>query len=221
MTLQGTLDSLLPIATDADVYERMVDASGRGALHRYYVIEDGNHVDANYDAWPDRLRPILPCFRQAFLALEGWVERGARPPGSQLVPDPHAGDVVNTCTLAKGPDVAGPGPAPAPAAAASGAPRDTAARAHPRGLTLRARRHGRALEVRGRLLLPAGLTAPQACGSGVVSLTVKHAARTVSARVTRLRADCGYAVRIRFTRGIPRRLRVRARFHGNRALYEI
>jgi len=61
ITLHGTLDSLLPIATDSDVYQRLVDAAGRGALHRYYVVQDGNHVDANYDAWPDRLRPILPA----------------------------------------------------------------------------------------------------------------------------------------------------------------
>jgi len=79
------------------------------------------------------------------------------------------------------------------------------------------RRHG---VVRGRVLLPAGVTAAQACGSGVVAVTAKSGARTVSTRVTRLRADCGYAVRVRFAR-VPRRLRFTARFYGNRALYGI
>ncbi len=39
LTLHGTLDSLLPIRTDSDVYTRMIRDAGRGSLHRYYVIE--------------------------------------------------------------------------------------------------------------------------------------------------------------------------------------
>ncbi|MEA2254853.1 MAG: hypothetical protein QOG35_898, partial [Solirubrobacteraceae bacterium] len=103
LTLHGTLDALLPIATDSDVYTRMVARAGRGALHRYYVIQDGNHVDGRYDLYGSRLRPILPCYRAAFVAMTQWVERGTAPPPSQLVPDPHAGDVVNQCTLARRP----------------------------------------------------------------------------------------------------------------------
>jgi fermentation-respiration switch protein FrsA (DUF1100 family) len=103
LTLHGTLDALLPIATDSDVYTRMVARAGRGALHRYYVIQDGNHVDGRYDLYGSRLRPILPCYRTAFVAMTQWVERGTAPPPSQLVPDPHAGDVVNQCALARRP----------------------------------------------------------------------------------------------------------------------
>ena len=99
LTLHGTLDALLPIATDSDVYQRMVERAGSGSLHRYYVIEDGNHVDGRYDAHPDRLRPILPCYRRAFDALTAWVEQGTPPPPSRTVPDPKAGDVVNECSL--------------------------------------------------------------------------------------------------------------------------
>ena len=103
----------------------------------------------------------------------------------------------------------GPGPAAPPPAAAA------ARRVHPRGLTVHVRR---AYRVSGRVLLPAGLRAAQACGSGVVAVTAKSAARTVSTRVTRLRAGCGYAARVRFARR-PRHLRFRARFFGSRALY--
>ena len=65
LTLHGTLDTLLPIAVDSDVYARKVAAAGAGARHRYYVIEAGNHVDGRYDTFPDRLRPMLPCHRSS------------------------------------------------------------------------------------------------------------------------------------------------------------
>jgi hypothetical protein len=99
LTLHGTLDTLLPPATDSDVYAELVRDRGRGALHRYYVVEDGNHVDGLYDAYPDRLRPMLPCFRGALTALDLWVTQGHHPPASGTVPRPSAGDLANTCSL--------------------------------------------------------------------------------------------------------------------------
>ncbi|MEP7020199.1 MAG: tannase/feruloyl esterase family alpha/beta hydrolase [Pseudonocardiales bacterium] len=99
LTLHGTLDSLLPRATDSDVYDNMITAAGRGGLHRYYVIADGNHVDGLYSSFPTQLRPILPCYRQAFAALVAWVEAGHAPPPSQLVGRPASGDVINSCAL--------------------------------------------------------------------------------------------------------------------------
>ncbi len=98
ITLHGTLDCLLPIAATSDVYARMVREAGRGHLHRYYVVEAATHVDSLCDQFPDRLRPLLPCHRAAFEALERWVEQGVEPPPSQRVPRP-AGDAVNTCAL--------------------------------------------------------------------------------------------------------------------------
>jgi hypothetical protein len=99
ITLQGTLDTLLPISLDSDVYSRLIAAQGRGGLHRYYRIEGGNHVDGLYDAFPALLRPILPCFRSAFTALEAWTGGGATPPPSVTVPRPSSGDLANTCSL--------------------------------------------------------------------------------------------------------------------------
>lgn len=99
ITLHGDLDALLPKATDSDVYARMVDASGRGPLHRYFTIAGGTHVDGLYDTYPDRLRPILPCYRSAFDALVSWVERGTRPPADHTVGRPANGDVLNSCVL--------------------------------------------------------------------------------------------------------------------------
>lgn len=99
LTLHGTLDTLLPIRTDSDVYEKLIKKAGNAKLHRYYKIEAGDHVDSFYDRYPQNLRPILPCHRDAFDALEGWVEDGERPPGSGIVPRPNSGDVVNQCSL--------------------------------------------------------------------------------------------------------------------------
>ncbi len=102
ITLHGTLDSLLPIRTDSDVYDRMVDRSGRGALHRYYRVEDGNHVDGLYSAFPTRLRPMLPCARTAFTALEAWTtRRRTPPPPDATLADPHDTTVLDTCALTR------------------------------------------------------------------------------------------------------------------------
>ncbi|MFF2570597.1 tannase/feruloyl esterase family alpha/beta hydrolase [Streptomyces sp. NPDC058084] len=99
ITLHGDLDTLLPIATDSDVYARMIDTGGRGALHRYYTVQDGTHTDGLYDTYPDRLRPILPCYRSAFTALTRWVEADVTPPADRLIARPAGGDVVNSCAL--------------------------------------------------------------------------------------------------------------------------
>ncbi len=89
ITIHGTLDVLLPISQDSDVYARMVREAGRGGLHRYYRIEDGTHTDSLVDAFPDRLRPLLPCHRSAFTALESRLATGHHPPASHTVPRPE------------------------------------------------------------------------------------------------------------------------------------
>ncbi|HET6501043.1 MAG TPA: tannase/feruloyl esterase family alpha/beta hydrolase [Amycolatopsis sp.] len=101
ITLQGTLDSLLPISRDSDIYDRMIQAAGRGSLHRYYRIEDGNHVDGLVDTYPDLLRPLAPCFRSAFAALEGWLN-GRQPPRSATIARPAGAspaELAASCTL--------------------------------------------------------------------------------------------------------------------------
>lgn len=99
LTLHGTLDALLPIDTDSHIYRRMVRAGEHPRKHRYYVIEDGTHVDGLADAYPEQLRPILPCYRAAFVALERWVERDRKPPRSHFVERPASGDLANECDL--------------------------------------------------------------------------------------------------------------------------
>jgi hypothetical protein len=98
ITLHGTLDSLLPISRDSDVYQEMIAAQGRANIHRYYRIEGGNHVDGLFDGFPDRLRPIGPCFRTAFTALEGWLA-GIEPPGSATIHRPAGTNLAADCAL--------------------------------------------------------------------------------------------------------------------------
>ncbi|MDH6611791.1 hypothetical protein M2164_007426 [Streptomyces sp. SAI-208] len=102
ITLHGTLDVLLPISQDSDVYARMVRDAGRGGLHRYYRVEAGTHADALVDLFPDRLRPLAPCYRTAFTALERWLGSGRRPPASGTVALPARAEAVasaNDCSL--------------------------------------------------------------------------------------------------------------------------
>jgi hypothetical protein len=99
ITVHGSLDTLLPPAVDSDVYDELVDEAGSGRLHRYYLVEDGTHTDGLYPAYPDRLRPLLPCARDAFDLLTAWVEDGVAPPADRVVARPADGDLVNTCDL--------------------------------------------------------------------------------------------------------------------------
>jgi hypothetical protein len=119
LTLHGTLDALLPIRTDSDVYDRMIRAAGRGSLHRYYRIEGGGHVDGRYDVHPTELRPILPCYRAAFVAFEAMIERGAAPPPDQTVARTVGGDIANKCPLQAARRCASPARPNAPGAVAA------------------------------------------------------------------------------------------------------
>lgn len=101
ITVQGTLDTLLPIRVHGDAYDRKIREQGRGYLHRYYRIEGASHLDLEYDMFPDRMRPLLPCMRTAFDDLERWTapRGGHAPPRSTTVPRQTTGDVVNTCSI--------------------------------------------------------------------------------------------------------------------------
>ncbi|TXL88409.1 3-hydroxybutyrate oligomer hydrolase family protein [Streptomyces sp. IB2014 016-6] len=98
ISFHGTLDVLLPISKTSDTYARMVRQEGRGALHRYYRVEGGTHVDSLFDTFPDRLRPLVPCHRSAVTALERWLDDGRRPPPSRTLPLPEGADPATLLT---------------------------------------------------------------------------------------------------------------------------
>ncbi|GAA3378923.1 tannase/feruloyl esterase family alpha/beta hydrolase [Streptomyces sannanensis] len=102
ITVHGTLDVLLPISQHSDVYAQMVRDAGRGSLHRYYRIEGSTHTDSLVDVFPGRLRPLVPCHRSAFSALEKWLTRGTPPPAGHTVARPplaDAADLLTRCSL--------------------------------------------------------------------------------------------------------------------------
>ncbi|WP_306472868.1 MULTISPECIES: 3-hydroxybutyrate oligomer hydrolase family protein [Streptomyces] len=102
ISFHGTLDVLLPISRTSDAYARMVRREGRGALHRYYRVEGGTHVDSLVDTFPDRLRPLVPCHRSAAAALERWLDDGRRPPSSRTLELPEGAgpaELLRRCPL--------------------------------------------------------------------------------------------------------------------------
>lgn len=101
LSLHGDLDALLPISLQGERYAELVAEQHRSRLHRFYVVEGGQHVDG-FVTLPQfaglGLRPLLPCYTEALDALVAWVEDGVEPPVSGPV-EPASGDPINTCTL--------------------------------------------------------------------------------------------------------------------------
>jgi dienelactone hydrolase len=98
LLLQGTLDTAVT-PRDTRLYASMIKDQGRGKMSRLYEIEGGSHFEALYNAHPTLLRPMLPCFRGAFDALEEWTTNGTSPPSSQVVARDATSDLVNTCDI--------------------------------------------------------------------------------------------------------------------------
>jgi hypothetical protein len=110
LTLHGTYDVLLPMRLHSNRYRALIENQGKGNMHRYYKIENGNHVDSYFDRYrhePAYVRPILPCYWAAFVELEEWVENKGddpRPPGNRTVPHPTpegATAEANNCTISQ------------------------------------------------------------------------------------------------------------------------
>jgi hypothetical protein len=78
----------------------MITNQGRDHFTRLYEIEGGTHFEQDlYSSHPTLTRPMLPCFRDTFEALESWVADEERPPASHLVTRDAGTDLINTCTL--------------------------------------------------------------------------------------------------------------------------
>jgi hypothetical protein len=98
LELQGTLDTAVT-PRDSRLYATMIRSHGRAALSRLYEVEGGSHFEGLYALHPTLLRPMLPCFRDAFGALEKWTINGEEPPPSHVVTRDATADLVNTCAL--------------------------------------------------------------------------------------------------------------------------
>ena len=101
ITVAGTMDALLPINRNARAYERAVtaalsggDQEGRGhegddkklrAAYRLYEVQNGNHIEAYKDIFP-QLELIQPHAQHAFDLLSGSIEDGSALPPDQCIP---------------------------------------------------------------------------------------------------------------------------------------
>jgi hypothetical protein len=104
ITLQGTLDSLLPIDHHARAYARAVAAAKKpkkgqghddddedqhghghdGAPYRLYEVQNGNHLETNQLLFP-QIELIQPHAQRAFDLLVEHVDRGRELPPSQCI----------------------------------------------------------------------------------------------------------------------------------------
>lgn len=74
---------------------------------------------------------------------------------------------------------------------------------------------------RGTLTLPQGVSRARGCSGGTVSVQVRRGSRTIATRRTKLRKRCSYSTTVAFTdwrRVGNGRLKIRARFSGNKVL---
>jgi len=98
VTVQGTMDALLPINHHGRAYARKVAEmakaqhdNGHGAddlrtaSYRLYEVQNGNHIETYKDTF-SQLEYIEPHAQRAFDLLVDWVERNIPMPPSQCIP---------------------------------------------------------------------------------------------------------------------------------------
>jgi predicted esterase len=88
LTIHGTMDALLPLTRHARPFRDSVIAAGKGALHRLYEVQNGNHIErykqSSYNF--SQLEFLQPHAHDSFHRLVAWVESGIAPPASQCIP---------------------------------------------------------------------------------------------------------------------------------------
>ncbi len=91
VTVAGTMDALLPIATQARAYADAVAASRKGnddrraPQYRLYEVQNGNHIETYRNTF-GQLELVQPHAQRAFDLLVDHVENGAPLPPDQCVP---------------------------------------------------------------------------------------------------------------------------------------
>ena len=96
ITVQGTMDALLPIDHHGRAYARNVAAAMAGShdkkvQYRLYEVQNGNHIETYKDTFP-QLELIMPHAQHAFDLLVEHVEESVQLPPSQCIP--HGGAIA-------------------------------------------------------------------------------------------------------------------------------
>ena len=104
ITLQGTMDALLPINRHARPFRDAVVAAGRGSQHRLYEVQNGNHIERYRQSCCNftQLEFLQPHVHDSFRRLVGWIESGIVPPASQCIP--RGGAIIDNPGVAGRPE---------------------------------------------------------------------------------------------------------------------
>jgi pimeloyl-ACP methyl ester carboxylesterase len=88
ITIQGTMDALLPINRHARPFRNAVLAAGRASQHRLYEVQNGNHIERYRQSCCNftQLEFLQPHVHDSFRRLVSWIESGMAPPASQCIP---------------------------------------------------------------------------------------------------------------------------------------
>lgn len=109
ISVHGDRDALIGLPGSGEGYASAVRTYGQPALHRLYVIQNGNHVDTHADGAldydcngkpadegaGDELVPMQPYVERAFELLTAWAEEGKAAPPSRTVPTDPKNDVLD------------------------------------------------------------------------------------------------------------------------------
>jgi alpha-beta hydrolase superfamily lysophospholipase len=104
ITLQGTMDALLPINRHARPFRDAVVAAGRASQHRLYEVQNGNHIERYRQSCCNftQLEFLQPHVHDSFQRLVGWIESGIVPPASQCIP--RGGAIIDNPGVAGRPE---------------------------------------------------------------------------------------------------------------------
>jgi hypothetical protein len=104
ITIQGTMDALLPISRHARPFRDAVVANGKAALHRLYEVQNGNHIERYRQSCCNftQLEFLQPHVHDSFRRLVAWIESGIGPPASQCVP--RGGAIIDNPAAAARPE---------------------------------------------------------------------------------------------------------------------
>jgi pimeloyl-ACP methyl ester carboxylesterase len=104
ITLQGTIDALLPINRHARPFRNAVVAAGRASQHRLYEVQNGNHIERYRQSCCNftQLEFLQPHAHDSFQRLVGWIESGITPPASQCIP--RGGAIIDNPGVAGRPE---------------------------------------------------------------------------------------------------------------------
>ncbi len=109
ISIHGDRDGLLGLLAHGRAYQSAVQRFGDPSRHRFYVVQNGGHIDAHSDGgldfdfdgqageegMADRFTYLQPYVERAFAYLTAWVQDGEPPPASGTLRTDPTDDVLS------------------------------------------------------------------------------------------------------------------------------